>query len=63
MIKIIKKGTRQIATCEKCGCVFSYEEEDIKHLGSCKKYVICPQCNTDVVVSQTRGILEESEGE
>ena len=29
MIKIIKRGTRKTCTCDNCGCVFSYEEEDI----------------------------------
>lgn len=76
MIKIIKRGTRQQATCDKCGCIFSYEEEDIKHLENhngeyrfydgtkhgYKNYVICPQCNNDFIVSQTRCISTESEG-
>lgn len=70
MIKVIKKGTKQIMTCNKCGCVFSYEEEDIQHLErhgdeykfvggtkhGYKNYVICPQCNYDNVVSQSREI-------
>ena len=29
MIKIIKPGNKWILTCPYCGCVFSYEEEDI----------------------------------
>lgn len=29
MIKIIKKGTRRNTTCDKCGCLFSYEKEEI----------------------------------
>ena len=75
MIKIIKKGTKQLATCDKCGCIFSYEEEDIKHLENhngeysfvngtkhgYKKYVICPQCNYEFVVSEARYNSEESE--
>ena len=76
MIKIIKRGTRQQASCERCGCLFSYEEEDIKHLeGHCdgnyafidgtkhgyKNYVECPQCNNEVIVSQTRFFSAESE--
>ncbi len=75
MIKIIKKGTRQQATCDRCGCVFSYEEEDINHLENhndeyhfaegakhgYKNYVICPQCHHDFVINQTRCILAESE--
>ena len=75
MIKIIKRGTRQQATCDKCGCIFSYEEEDVKHLEThngerdfydgikhgYKNYVICPQCNNVFVVSQTHINLAESE--
>ena len=75
MIEIIRRGTRQTATCKICGCVFTYEEEDIKHLENhsgvysfvdgtrrgYKNYVACPQCNADFVVSQTRGISTESE--
>lgn len=68
MIKIIKKGTRRQATCETCGCIFSYEAEDINP--NCafpgmkpgyKNHVICPQCHNDIIVSQTRCILAESE--
>ena len=29
MIKIIKKGTKKNQECDFCGCIFSYEEEDI----------------------------------
>ena len=58
MIKIIKEGTRKQATCDRCGCVFSYEAEDIqtfeytKH--GYKKYLTCPQCKDEIIVSQTR---------
>lgn len=53
MIKIIKAGTRNEATCDKCGCLFSYEAEDIQkwHSNSedvlqCRyrEYIACPQC-------------------
>lgn len=30
MIKIIKSGTIQEKHCERCGCIFSFEEEDIE---------------------------------
>lgn len=32
MIKIIKEGTKNRLTCEYCGCVFSFEDEDLIHL-------------------------------
>lgn len=52
MIRIIKKGTRDIRECESCGCLFSFDEEDIQITRSRKKetekyekYVKCPQCD------------------
>lgn len=66
MIEIIKKGTKQIITCKQCGCKFSFENEDLKYLGQdgfhtgikqgYKKYVICPQCENEIVVEQTRSL-------
>lgn len=47
MIQIIKRGTRKTCTCKDCGCVFSYESEDVK-IGGGYPYVICPQCNTQM---------------
>lgn len=52
MIKIIRKGTRKIQECKECGCLFSYEEEDVKTKSDClgimpvyyEKYINCPQC-------------------
>lgn len=68
MIKIIKQGTRKECTCEKCGCFFSYEQEDICHIESFKNeteyvkgaragyksLVICPQCKNEICVETTR---------
>lgn len=58
MIEIIKEGTKKIATCTRCGCVYSYENEDIKThddieytLGSRYDYVNCPQCNKQFILS------------
>lgn len=61
MIEIIKRGTRTVTECKNCGCKFSYEAEDIqrkysfindpKRHGEC---VICPQCNKEVIIWQTR---------
>lgn len=40
MIKIIKPGKKEFTvTCDKCGCVFSYELSDIYISG-----VTCPEC-------------------
>ena len=57
MIKIIEHGTRKEQRCEKCGCLFSYEEIDVKkgnemllqvHMPF--KYVRCPQCNNEIIL-------------
>lgn len=54
MIKIIEHGTIKRKQCEHCGCLFSYEKEDIMHeklnnqldpLSYCRSdYILCPQC-------------------
>lgn len=30
MIEIIKPGTKEKISCNSCGCLFSYEKEDIE---------------------------------
>lgn len=65
MITIIKEGTKKECTCSKCGCVFSYENEDIMHTGSTtkmlcnppiyeKSFVQCPQCKYQIILKATR---------
>ena len=64
MIKIIKKGTRKIAKCSACGCVFSYEEEDIEKDGLLannsvligKTWVVCQQCGKEIVLETRKSI-------
>ena len=47
MIKIIKHGKKMFeATCNKCGCKFSYELEDIGLV--IPGHVRCPECDTSV---------------
>ena len=62
MIKIIKQGTRQKATCDECGCLFSYEAEDVnvhmEYIGGSKRMVKCPQCGHEVSLLQTREVTE-----
>ena len=47
-MKIIKMGKINTqVTCEKCGCIYEYEDEDIRHdysltIGS--SFVYCPCC-------------------
>lgn len=56
MIKVIKYGTREVSKCNKCGCEFSYEEEDINSElgGKGNTYVDCPQCNSKVYLTKVR---------
>ena len=42
MIEIIKEGTKRIVTCYNCGCVFSYEKEDIKQDIAYDEHYIAP---------------------
>ena len=58
MIKIIKEGTQKIVTCVGCGCVFTYESEDIRRTEArytdCElttHYVVCPQCSAIKIVN------------
>lgn len=62
MIKIVKKGTKKNQECDFCGCIFSYEEEDI-----IKTYeegtfgyvcvedsIYCPQCKKEIILKGTK---------
>lgn len=59
--KIIKEGTLKKINCNECGCLFSYEAEDIETKENTvfasngyKEIVICPQCKSEVVLAQTK---------
>lgn len=62
MIKIIKPGTITELRCYKCGCLFSYEKEDIEikkvntsdPLSMQYKYITCPQCKKEITLEATR---------
>ena len=62
MIKIIKPGTITELRCYKCGCLFSYEKEDIEikkantsdPLSTQYKYITCPQCKKEITLEATR---------
>lgn len=49
MIEIIKPGTKEKISCKSCGCLFSYEKEDIEI-----KYITCPQCNEKIELEATK---------
>ena len=64
MKQIIVKGHKYMKTsCEKCGCVFKFEEEDIEktedildnHGCPCATdfTLTCPYCNKKIVVRDT----------
>ena len=57
--RIIKRGTKEVITCDNCGCLFSYEKEDLINVDTdnykgFKEYTICPQCECEVLIRQTR---------
>lgn len=53
MIKIIKQGTRRKAECNECGCVFSYEEEDLTKYG-----IISPENKMNQIFSRTECLIK-----
>lgn len=53
MIEIIKQGTKKKCTCKECGCIFTYEAEDVKgkitnFFSTDYSYINCPQCNNEI---------------
>ena len=61
MIKIIEKGTNHKIRCNDCGCLFSFDDEDMNiraGIGMCGmeirekhyKTIVCPQCNNEIVL-------------
>ena len=63
MIHIIEKGTKQKTQCSKCGCIFSFEKEDIEIMGnyhlykeynSMRKIIKYPQCSNVIVLEAIR---------
>lgn len=59
MKTIIKRGRKEVTTCKNCGCLFSYDPEDVleKDLDNYKafmRYTICPQCESEVILMQTK---------
>ena len=58
MKHIIKPGTKFTATCYECGCVFSYEKEDVVcniYRNECYSCVTCPQCGRELETDYTYG--------
>ena len=51
-MKILKSGKEAyVAECNKCGCVFSYGKDEVKHEGPQLdpiRLLICPECHSEV---------------
>ena len=64
MIEIIKPGTKTQVTCACCGCVYTYEAEDIQRqsfstlVPTYKEYVECPQCGRKYYITATRSSVD-----
>ena len=43
-------------TCEKCGCVFSYNKEDLENHDVCvgKIHIPCPECDETCCIADSR---------
>ena len=58
MIKILKEGTKKKCECYECGCLFSFDKEDVKmrkgEFGGEKSSINCPQCSTEIILNSTR---------
>ena len=55
MIKVIKHGRLRQYTCYNCGCIFTFEMEDIKIRQKDLNYFVseveCPDCKESNIVS------------
>lgn len=49
MKRIIVHGNKRVKECNECGCVFTYEKEDVNTeqtgMNEYITYVSCPDCN------------------
>lgn len=63
MIHIIENGTKQKTQCSECGCIFSFEKEDIeiirnynpyKEYNPIRKTIKCPQCSNIIVLEAVK---------
>jgi DNA-directed RNA polymerase subunit RPC12/RpoP len=72
MVEIIKRGTKQTRTCKNCGCIFSYDEEDVERdkqthesgtpfgvtrIAEYGLFIKCPQCGEKIVLKQLKGYV------
>lgn len=65
MIRILKEGHLETVSCENCGCVFQYDDqEDVRidgsdpcniMIGSCgyeRTFIECPQCKKEITLTK-----------
>ncbi len=57
MAKIIERGKLKVGKCKYCGCIFSYESEEVEmeeikvgDIGKTELRIECPQCGLDTSV-------------
>lgn len=55
MIRVIKHGTQRTCSCYNCGCIFTFEREDVRSEKMSEneytKGVKCPECGETNTVS------------
>lgn len=53
MIRVIKHGRYRTCSCYNCGCIFTFEKEDVKVEDGFeyKRFVECPDCGEMNTVS------------
>ena len=49
MKRILVHGNKRVKECNECGCIFTYEKEDVvteqTGINEYMTYVACPDCN------------------
>mgnify|MGYP001173985263 FL=1 len=54
MVKVIKYGEKRRVTCEVCGALLEFKEDDLKTVQTgmyeYEQRITCPACNETVVV-------------
>lgn len=58
MINIVRRGTKKVVVCDKCGAVLRYDENDIIeesfmnafNMQRYNKFIYCPQCDYKIFV-------------
>ena len=58
MIRIIKQGSKMSVECQECGCIFTYEKEDIDFIqighNEYRYFLDCPCCRKEIEVQSMK---------